>query len=66
MIWDTSDVRLLLLPMMVNFCFVVLVGDFDNQIFFLIKSSGFPVLVLWLSSKNIVVYSGDKNCCESV
>jgi hypothetical protein len=66
LIWDTSDVRLLLLPMMVNFCFVVLVGDFDNQIFFLIKSSGFPVLVLWLSSKNIVVYSGDKNCYESV
>ena len=64
LIWDSSDVRLLLLPMMVNFCFVVLVGDFDNQIFFLIKSSGFPVLVLWLSSKKTVIYPASQSSWE--
>jgi hypothetical protein len=64
LIWDNSDVRLLLLPMMVNFCFVVLVGDFDNQIFFLIKSSGFPVLVLWLSSKKTVIYPASQSSWE--
>jgi len=49
--WDASDSRRILLPMMVNFCFVVLVSDLDNDIFFLFKNAGFPVLVIALSSK---------------
>ncbi|MEB3178759.1 MAG: hypothetical protein VKL59_07010 [Nostocaceae cyanobacterium] len=49
--WHSSDSRLLLLPMLVNFCFVVLVSDLDNDIFFLMKNSGFPTLVVWLSSQ---------------
>jgi hypothetical protein len=53
--WDLSDIRLLLLPMLVNFCFVVLVSDLDNNIFFLMKNSGFPTLVIWLSSQKTFV-----------
>jgi hypothetical protein len=60
-IWDSSDIRLLLLPMMVNFCFIVLVSDLDNDIFFLFKNAGFPVLVLWSSSKIKVIDFEDKS-----
>ncbi len=49
--WDSSDIRLLLLPMMVNFCFVVLVSDLDNDIFFLFKNAGFPTLMIYLIHK---------------
>jgi len=49
--WNSSDSRLILLPMLVNFCFIVLVGDFDNDIFFLIKNSGLPAFVFWLSAQ---------------
>lgn len=59
--WDSSDIRLLLLPMMVNFCFVVLVSDLDNDIFFLFKNAGFPILVLWSSSKIKVIACEDKS-----
>ncbi|MEG4106149.1 O-antigen polymerase [Microcoleus sp. S13_C5] len=59
--WDSSDIRLVLLPMMVNFCFIVLVSDLDNDIFFLFKNAGFPVLVLWSSSKIKVIDCEDKS-----
>lgn len=48
LIWNTSDARFLLLPMMINLCFVVLTADSDNVIFFLIKNGAFPFAVLWL------------------
>ena len=59
--WDSSDIRLLLLPMMVNFCFIVLVSDLDNDIFFLFKNAGFPVLVLWSCSKTKVIDCEDRS-----
>lgn len=49
LIWKSSDIRLILLPMLVNFCFVALVSDLDNNIFFLFKSSGLPTFVVWFS-----------------
>ncbi|MTJ07346.1 hypothetical protein FJR04_06405 [Anabaena sp. UHCC 0204] len=59
--WKSSDSRLILLPMLVNFCFMVLTSDFDNDIFFLIKNSGLPVLVVWLSSqKELIDIVGDR------
>jgi hypothetical protein len=45
-----EDHRLLLLPMLVNFCFVILVGDTDNYVFFLFKNSGVATLIIFLSS----------------
>jgi hypothetical protein len=59
--WDSSDIRLLLLPMMVNFCFVVLVSDLDNDIFFLFKNGGIPVFVIWRCSKIKVIDCEDKS-----
>lgn len=53
--WDSADIRLLLLPVMVNLCFVVLVSDLDNDIFFLLKNAGFPILLICLIHKKIVV-----------
>jgi uncharacterized membrane protein len=55
LIWKSSDSRLILLPMLVNFCFMVLASDFDNDIFFLIKNSGLPVLVVWFSSQKKLI-----------
>lgn len=49
--WKSSDSRFILLPMLVNFCFVVLASDIDNDIFFLLKNSTIPTLVIWLSSQ---------------
>ncbi|MEB3179196.1 MAG: hypothetical protein VKL59_09230 [Nostocaceae cyanobacterium] len=53
--WKSDDSRLLLLPMLVNLCFVILVGDSLNVLFFLIKNSSIPTLVIWLSSKKEVI-----------
>jgi hypothetical protein len=53
--WDAHDPRLLLIPFLVNLCFVVLVGDSDNIVFFLIKNGAVPVLVVWLAANR---YSG--------
>jgi hypothetical protein len=53
--WESDDSRLLLLPMLVNLCFVILVGDSLNVLFFLIKNSSVPSLVIWLSSKKEII-----------
>ena len=63
--WDSSDIRLLLLPLMVNLCFIVLVSDVDNDIFVLVKTGGLPVLVLWSSSKIKVINCEDKSRWQS-
>ncbi|WP_371123938.1 hypothetical protein [Microcoleus sp.] len=63
--WDSTDIRLLLLPMMVNFCFVVLVSDFDNDIFFLFKNAGFPILLICIIHKKIVFYPPNTSLQES-
>ena len=57
---NSSDIRLLLLPMMVNFCFMVFISDVDNDIFFLFKN-GFPGLVLGISSKRKVIDCKDQS-----
>jgi hypothetical protein len=51
--WPAGDSRLLLLPMMVNLCFVVLVSDMDNNIFFLFKNAGLPTLLIALGTKRV-------------
>ncbi|CAH0119378.1 hypothetical protein PAE9249_01879 [Paenibacillus sp. CECT 9249] len=49
--WRHQDVRLLLLPLLINLCFVLLVGDSDNIVFFIVKSGFMPFLFLWLVTK---------------
>ena len=47
---EPDDSRLILLPFLVNLCFVILVSDSDNVLFFLIKNGAVPFAVLALSS----------------
>lgn len=51
--WTRDDCRLLLLPFLVNGCFVLLVGDLDNDLMFFIKNGALPVLVLMLASRRV-------------
>jgi hypothetical protein len=46
----TGDSRQLLLPLLVMFCFIFLVSDSDNDVFFLVKFGLIPLLVVVLSS----------------
>ncbi|MDB9374352.1 hypothetical protein [Nodularia sphaerocarpa] len=45
-----GDTRLLIMPMLTNLCFVILVSDLDNNIFFLMKNSAVPCLFIFLVS----------------
>jgi hypothetical protein len=49
--WQNGDVRQLLLPVMVNLCFVVLVSDMDNIVFFMFKNCGLPTAIVLIGSR---------------
>lgn len=51
--WYPMDIRRLVFPLLVNFCFVILVGDSDNVLFFLIKNGSVPFMILYISSVRI-------------
>lgn len=53
--WDSHDARLLLLPVLVNLCFAILVGDSDNLVWFLFKDIFTPFVVISLGSDRIAV-----------
>lgn len=53
----SSDSRLILLPFLINLCFVILIGDSDNVLMFLIKNGAVPFVVLALSSTKLVAES---------
>lgn len=59
--WQADDIRLILLPFLANYCFIILVGDLDNQIFFLAKNGGFPFIVLVLSSERFTINYSHKD-----
>lgn len=50
---DAEDVRWLLLPFLINLCFVVLVMDSDNVLFFSVKNGLFPACVVYLGSQAV-------------
>lgn len=64
--WDALDSRMILMPMLVNLAFIVLVSDLDNVIFFMFKNSGLPVLVIFLSSRQIRMSAKPKNFVNSL
>ena len=47
---ERQDCRILLLPFFTNFCLVILVGDSDNSMFFLIKNGFIVMTTLFLAS----------------
>jgi hypothetical protein len=50
---ETSDSRLLLLPLLINLCFVILVSDSDNTLFFIIKNGFLPFAIIFAASSKI-------------
>lgn len=48
---DPSDSRLLLLPFLIIFLFVLLVSDSDNIVFYFVKNGLIPFLLVFMSSK---------------
>lgn len=59
---NAADVRLLLLPFVINFCFILLVSDSDNIVFFLVKNGAVPFLVLMLCSIKTPMTVLSENC----
>jgi len=58
--WEASDSRLLLLPMLINFCFAIIVSDSDNLLFFIVKNGCIPFAVILMSSnKKLSIKEGD-------
>ena len=60
MVWPAFDPRLLLLPYLINLCWVVLIGDSDNVAFYLIKYGTVPLFVVLLGSKWRVMQETDQ------
>jgi hypothetical protein len=52
---DPADVRLLLLPFLINACFLILIADLENILFDTVKNFAVPFVVLALSSTRLVV-----------
>lgn len=46
-----DDARRLLVPILINFCVVVLVSDSDNMVFFIFKNFAVPAALIWFCSK---------------
>jgi hypothetical protein len=51
--WSRRDVRWLLMPFLVNLCLVVLIGDSDNIVAFIMGAGLFPLLVLAVASRRL-------------
>lgn len=49
--WRWGDARLLVLPLLICLCFLILVYDFDNTLFYLLKYFTIPFLIVWLGSE---------------
>jgi hypothetical protein len=48
---ETGDTRIVLLPMLINLCFVLLVGDSNNIVFFIFKTGLVPFIFVVFASK---------------
>lgn len=49
-VWEPHDARWLMVPLLINLSFVVLVGDSDNVLFFMLKNGLVPIVLLWVCS----------------
>jgi hypothetical protein len=50
---EPSDLRRMLLPLIVNLCLVLLMGDSDNVVFFLAKKGTVPFSLVWVSANKV-------------
>ncbi len=51
--WRRRDVRWLLMPFLVNLCLVVLIGDSDNVVAFIMGAGLVPMLVIAVASRRL-------------
>mgnify|MGYP000853121735 CR=1 FL=1 len=51
---EKHDLRQLLYPFLVILCVVVLVGDSDNIVYFVMAKGIIPFTVLWMSKKRLI------------
>jgi hypothetical protein len=51
--WDSQDMRLFLAPILINLCFVALIGDSDNIFQFIFKNAALPFFVIWITSRGV-------------
>lgn len=60
-----EDARFLLYPLLINLCFVVLVSDSDNVVFFILKNGALPFLLVAATTRRhqLRVSSGDTATC---
>ena len=63
--WELHDVRMLFVPFLVNFCFVLLVSDSDNNLFFLVKNGAVPMFVIWLTTRITEEYVEPASAADS-
>lgn len=56
-----NDMRAMLAPLLVNLIFVILIGDSDNIIFFIIKNGSIPFLLIYLSSRRLGTLAPTRN-----
>lgn len=49
--WQKGDLRILLLPLLINWTFVILTSDTDNNLFFIVKSGFVPFAFIYFISK---------------
>jgi hypothetical protein len=47
---DSHDSRSLLLPLLINLCFIILINDSDNMVVFLAKNGFVPFLIIFFAS----------------
>jgi hypothetical protein len=50
---EPSDLRRMLLPLLINLCLVLLLMDSDNVVFFLAKNGTVPFSLVWLSARRV-------------
>lgn len=48
---DINDAHRLLVPILINFCVVILISDSDNIVFFVFKNLIIPYVLIWYCSK---------------
>jgi hypothetical protein len=61
--WRRRDVRWLLMPFLVNLCLVVLIGDSDNVVAFVMGAGLIPTLVLAMASQRLWVNEAPGQVC---
>jgi hypothetical protein len=60
--WDHLDSRMLLIPFLVIFAFLVLINDLDNNMIYIAQYGLISIFVIWIGSrKNVISNPNEDN-----